>query len=204
MSTATLERTATELSVQVSLNTAKSIASLANFTSRDKITPALTVVKVMFAENFIAAIATDRYVGIKGVYGYEYDAYGTIYLDAAAVKFINGLKNSPYVQFDLSDGALTIGDGGTSVSGLMFSGNYPAIESIIDKHRAAELATPQRFTIELIAKLGKVIDPVTGRKIEVWELEQGHTDNPNRPAPLKAVPAGFDGLEAIIQPNLVR
>jgi DNA polymerase III sliding clamp (beta) subunit (PCNA family) len=189
----------TALSVQVSLNTAKSIASLSNFASKDKVTPALTVVKVMFTEGAIQALATDRYVAIRGSYLYQYDAYGTIYLDAPAVKFITGLKNAPFVQFDFDGETLTVSDGSASVSSRMFNGNYPAVETILDKHQPATVASAQVFTIELVTKLAKVIDPSDGKKVERWELEQGLTDVPARPAPLMARATGFT---AIIQPNL--
>ena len=189
----------TALSIQLSLKVAKSIASLSNFASRDKVTPALTVVKIEFSEGMIKALATDRYVAVRAKYDYEYDAYGVIYFDAQAVKFITGLKNSPFVQFELSDGVLSVGDGSASVSSKMFSGNYPAIETILDKHQPATIASAQTFTIELVTKLAKVIDPSNGKKVERWELEQGLTDVPARPAPLMARATGFT---AIIQPNL--
>ena len=187
------------LSVQIPLNTAKSIASLSNFASKDKITPALTVVKMVFADGSLQALATDRYVAIRAKYEYEYDAYGTIYLDAQAVKFITGLKNARYVQFDFDGETLTVSDGSASVSSKMFSGNYPAIETMLDKHQPATIASAQTFTIELVTKLAKVIDPSNGKKVERWELEQGLTDVPARPAPLMARATGFT---AIIQPNL--
>ena len=187
------------LSIQVPLNTAKSIASLSNFASKDKVTPALTVVKMVFTEGALQALATDRYVAIRGSYLYQYDAYGTIYLDAPAVKFITGLKNARYVQFDFDGETLTVSDGSASVSSKMFSGNYPAIETMLDKHQPATIASAQTFTIELVTKLAKVIDPSNGKKVERWELEQGLTDVPARPAPLMARATGFT---AIIQPNL--
>ena len=189
----------TALSVQIPLNTAKSIASLSNFASKDKVTPALTVVKMVFAENSLQALATDRYVAIRAKYEYEYDAYGTIYLDAPAVKFITGLKNAPFVQFDLDGDTLTVSDGSASVSSRMFNGNYPAIETFIDKHQPATVASAQTFTIELVAKLTKVISATNGKKVERWGFEQGDDGIPARPAPLMARASGF---EAIIQPNL--
>ena len=188
------------LSIQVSLKIAKSIASLSNFASKDKITPALTVVKIEFSEGMIKALATDRYVAVRAKYDYDYDAYGVIYLDAQAVKFITGLKNSPFVQFELSDGVLSIGDGSASVSSAIFKGNYPDIESIMDKHQPATVASIQRFRIELLAKLGKVISKIDGKKVENWVLEQGLSERPDRPAPMKATAENFD---AIIQPNLL-
>jgi DNA polymerase III sliding clamp (beta) subunit (PCNA family) len=154
---------------------------------------------MVFAENSLQALATDRYVAIRAKYEYEYDAYGTVYLDAQAVKFIAGLKGSPFVQFDLDGDTLTVGDGSASVSSRMFSGNYPAVETILDKHQPATVASAQTFTIELVAKLTKVISATDGKKVERWEFEQGLTDVPNRPAPLMARATGF---EVIIQPNL--
>ena len=121
--TTVIETKATALSVQIPLNTAKSIASLSNFASKDKVTPALTVVKLVFADGSLQALATDRYVAVRAKYEYEYDAYGVIYLDAPAVKFITGLKSAPFVQFDLDEDTLTVSDGSASVSSGMFNGN---------------------------------------------------------------------------------
>lgn len=196
-----IETKATALSVQIPLNTAKSIASLSNFASKDKVTPALTVVKVVFGKQSLQAIATDRYVAVRANYeSYDgYDAEGTIYLDAQAVKFITGLKGSPFVEFDYDGEHLTVGDGSTSVKSWMFTGNFPAVETFIDKHQPATVASAQTFTIELVAKLTKVISATDGKKVERWEFEQGLTDVPARPAPLMARATGF---EVIIQPNL--
>ena len=199
--TTVIENKATALSVQIPLNTAKSIASLSNFASKDKVTPALTLVKVVFGKLSLQALATDRYVVIKADYAsYDgYDAYGTIYLDAQAIKFITGLKGSRFVEFDFDGDTLTVSDGSASVSSRMFSGNWPAVETLYDKHKPATVASAQTFTIELVAKLTKVISATDGKKVERWEFEQGDDGIPNRPAPLMA---RADGFEALIQPNL--
>jgi hypothetical protein len=61
----------------VPLATAKSIASLINFASNEKITPALTVIRVVFDGDRMTATATDRYVVIKAEYAECPDNFNT-------------------------------------------------------------------------------------------------------------------------------
>jgi DNA polymerase III sliding clamp (beta) subunit (PCNA family) len=196
------DTTATALSVQVPLNTARSIASLGAFTESARgNNPSIQVVKVVFAEGGITAIATDRFIAIMGSYSYEYDSYGTVYLDAAAIKFISGLKNSAYVEFTYYGDQLTVTDGNSSVSCKMYVGKYPAVDEMIRDHQAAEHVTPQRFRVELIAKLAKVLSPRDGKKVEQWTFTQGVLANgSSKPGPMLATAENF---RAIIQPNLV-
>jgi DNA polymerase III sliding clamp (beta) subunit (PCNA family) len=203
MSTATLERTTSTTGITqhlIPLSTAKSIASLVVFTSKDKITPALTVVKVVFGEK-ITATATDRYAVGQGTYD-GVGTEGTIYLDAAACKFIASYKvarfQDPMIAFDVLDNILKIKTSDTSTSGLMFEGNYPAVETLFEAHKPAEAAEVHRFNIDLLAKLGKVVG-TDGSKVENWEFEFGTRTNPNRPAPVVATASNFT---ALIQPTL--
>jgi len=203
MSTATLERTTSTTGITqhlIPLSTAKSIASLVVFTSKDKITPALTVVKVVFGEK-ITATATDRYAVGQGTYD-GVGTEGTIYLDAAACKFITSYKvakfQDPIIAFDVLDNILKIKTSDTSTSGLMFEGNYPAVETLFEAHKPAEAAEVHRFNIDLLAKLGKVVG-TDGSKVENWQFEFGTRTNPNRPAPVVATASNFT---ALIQPTL--
>jgi DNA polymerase III sliding clamp (beta) subunit (PCNA family) len=184
------------------LNTAKSIASLISFADVKNYTKALTVIKVVFDGDRMTAIATDRYVGIKAEYA-EYPENadkGTIYLDAAAAKFLTGIKvakgHNPLITFDSNDGDLTIKANDASITIRQFSGQYPAIETLIDGHEAAEVAGPVSFKIELLAKLGKIVDS-TNTKVENWQFTLGKATH--RPAP---VLAKADVFSAIIQPLL--
>ena len=197
MSTETI--TSTELTAQLPLAVAKSIASMVVLTSKDKITPALTVIKVVFDETSITAIATDRYVAGRAKFTYDGDARGTIYLTAAMAKFITGLKGGRIVNFKLTDGSLTVDDFSASISDANYKGNYPAVETLIDGHKPGT-TDGQSFTVELIAKLGKIVG-VDGKKLTVWHLEPGTSERPERPAPIIATNEEFTVL---IQPNLVR
>jgi hypothetical protein len=206
MSTATLERTTSTTGITqhlIPLSTAKSIASLVVFTSKDKITPALTVVKVVFGEK-ITATATDRYAVGQGTYD-GVGTEGTIYLDAAACKFIASYKvarfQDPIIAFDVLDNVLTIKTGDSSLTGQgkMFNGNYPAVETLFEAHKPAEAAEVHRFNIDLLAKLGKVVG-TDGSKVENWQFEFGTRTNPNRPAPVVATASNFT---ALIQPTLL-
>jgi DNA polymerase III sliding clamp (beta) subunit (PCNA family) len=197
MSTETI--TSTELTAQLPLAVAKSIASMVVLTSKDKITPALTVIKVVFDETSITAIATDRYVAGRAKFTYDGDARGTIYLTAAMAKFITGLKGGRIVNFKLTDGSLTVDDFSASISDANYKGNYPAVETLIDGHKPGT-TEGQSFTVELIAKLGKIVG-VDGKKLTVWHLEPGTSERPERPAPIIATNEEFTVL---IQPNLVR
>jgi DNA polymerase III sliding clamp (beta) subunit (PCNA family) len=207
MDTATLERTTSTTGIiqhVIPLSTAKSIASLAVFASRDKVTPALQVVRVVFDQGKITATATDRYVVGQGTYDYAHGASGTIYLDATAVKFITSYKaakyHDPMIAFDVLDNILKIKTSDTSTSGLMFEGNYPAVETLFESHKPAEAAEVHHFRIELLAKLGKVVD-VDGSKVESWNFEYGTRTKPERPVPVIATASTF---RALIQPNLSR
>jgi DNA polymerase III sliding clamp (beta) subunit (PCNA family) len=197
MSTETIATT--ELTAQLPLVVAKSIASMVVLTSKDKITPALTVIKVVFDETSITAIATDRYVAGRAKFTYDGDARGTIYLTAAMAKFITGLKGGRIVNFKLADGSLTVDDFSASISDANYKGNYPAVETLIDGHKPGT-TEGQSFTVELIAKLGKIVG-VDGKKLTVWHLEPGTSERPERPAPIIATNEEFTVL---IQPNLVR
>jgi DNA polymerase III sliding clamp (beta) subunit (PCNA family) len=207
MDTATLERTTNTTGIiqhVIPLSTAKSIASLAVFASKDKVTPALQVVRVVFDQGKITATATDRYVVGQGAYDYAHGASGTIYLDATAVKFITSYKvtkfQDPMVAFDVLDCNITVKTGDASTTLGMFNGNYPAVESLFESHKPAELAEVHHFRIELLAKLGKVID-TDGSKVESWNFEYGTRTKPERPVPVIATASTF---RALIQPNLSR
>jgi hypothetical protein len=186
------------------LSTAKSIASFIAFaeSARGGYTPALQVIRVTFAGGKITATATDRYAVIQGTYdGYDGED-GVIYLDASVAKFITSYKVAkgydPLITFDVIDGDLKINTADASTTIRLMKGNYPAVETLFDSHKPAVTAEVHSFKIELIAKLGKVID-TQGNKIEQWNFEHGERQNPNRPSPLIATNGNF---RALIQPML--
>ncbi len=191
--------TTTETTIyQVPLAVAKSIASMAVLTD-SKSAPALGLIKIVFDETTITAIATDRYVAGRAKFTYEGCITGTIYITAAMAKFITGLKNAPVVNFELLDGKLTVSDYTNAMADAEYKGNYPAVETLIDGHRPGT-TEGQSFTIELLAKLGKLVG-IDGKKIPVWHLQPGTTERPDRPAPILATK---DEFQVIIQPNLIR
>ena len=203
MSTATLESTTsttTELSITLPVSMAKAIASFGIFTGPKDVTPALQQVKVVIDTDTITMVATDRYVAAKATYAYDGDGTtGTIYLDPAAVKFIAGLKiKIGIIAFDLMDGKLKITDFTNTYVGSMFAGKYPEVEPLIDNWQAGSI-TQATLKIDLLAKLGKVVNP-GGGKAEVWQFTAGDDSaNPNRPVPVMATQAN---AKVIIQPNL--
>jgi DNA polymerase III sliding clamp (beta) subunit (PCNA family) len=192
--------TTTELTAQLPLVVAKSIASMAVLADAKATAPALGLIKVVFDETSLTAIATDRYVAGRAKFTYDGDARGTIYLTTAMAKFITGLKNGDVVNFDLAaDGCLTVSNYATGMTDTHYKGNYPAVETIIDGHKPGT-TEGQSFTVELIAKLGKLVG-IDGKKITVWHLQPGTSERPDRPAPVLATK---DEFQVIIQPNLVR
>ena len=196
MNTAT---TSTAITIyQVPLAVAKSIASMAVLSDAKATAPALKLIKVVFDETGITAIATDRYVAGRARFTYDGGMTGTIYIPIAMAKFITGLKNA-VVNFELVDGSLTVSDYSNAMTDANYSGQYPAVETLIDGHKPGT-TEGQSFTVELIAKLGKLVG-VDGKKITVWHLQPGTTENPNRPAPILATK---DEFQVIIQPNLTR
>ena len=202
----TVIETSTRTQYLVPVATAKSIASLINFAAPKEYTPALQVIRVVFDGDRMTATATDRYVVIKAEYAECPDNLnaGTVYLDAAAAKFITGIKvakgHNPLIVFDVDDTSLTIKANDASITIRQFKGNYPAVETLFDAHKPAETAEVHHFRIELLAKLGKVVD-VDGSKIESWNFEFGTRTKPERPVPVIATASLF---KALIQPNLGR
>lgn len=186
------------------ISTAKSIASFISFaeSSRGGYTPMLQVIKVAFASGKITATATDRYAVIQGTYDGNEGDDGVIYLDASIAKFITGYKVAknydPMIAFDVFEGNLTVKTGDTSATITLLKGNYPAVETLFDSHKPAVTAEVHSFRIDLLAKLGKVID-TQGNKVEQWNFEHGERQNPNRPSPLIATNGNF---KALIQPML--
>lgn len=200
MTTVTTEpSTTTELSISLPVSMAKAIASFGIFTDAKSFTPSLQQVKVVFDTDSITVLATDRYCAAKATYPYDGDGTtGTIYLDPAAVKFIAGLKiRIGIIAFDLMDGKLKITDFTNTYNGSMFTGQYPAIEPLIDNWQAGSI-TEATLKIDLLTKLGKVVNP-SGDKADVWQFTAGdNTANPNRPVPLMATQGR---AKVIIQPN---
>jgi len=183
---------------QVPLAVAKSIASMAVLTSKEKITPVLTLIKVVFDETGITAIATDRYVAGRAKFTYAGGPTGTIYITQAMAKFITGLKNAT-INFELVDGKLTVSDYSNAMTDAEFKGQFPAVETLLDAHKPGT-SEGQTFTVELIAKLGKIVG-IDGKKLGIWHLQPGTSERPERPAPIIATSEEFTVL---IQPNLVR
>ena len=197
MNTATLESTTsttTELGIRLPVAMAKTIASFGIFTDAKSYTPSLQQVKVVFDTDSITVVATDRYVAAKATYAYDGDGTtGTIYLDPAAVKFITGLKiKIGFIAFDLMDGKLKITDFTNTYNGSMFTGQYPAIESMIDNYAAGSI-TQATLKIDLLAKLGKVVNP-SGDKADVWQFTAGVDE-------YKPLMASQGAVKVIIQPN---
>jgi hypothetical protein len=197
MNTATLESTTsttTELGIRLPVAMAKTIASFGIFTDAKSYTPSLQQVKVVFDTDSITVAATDRYVAAKATYAYDGDGTtGTIYLDPAAVKFITGLKiKIGFIAFDLMDGKLKITDFTNTYNGSMFTGQYPAIESMIDNYAAGSI-TQATLKIDLLAKLGKVVNP-SGDKADVWQFTAGVDE-------YKPLMASQGAVKVIIQPN---
>ena len=197
MNTATLESTTsttTELGIRLPVAMAKTIASFGIFTDAKSYTPSLQQVKVVFDTDSITVVATDRYVAAKATYAYDGDGTtGTIYLDPAAVKFITGLKiKIGFIAFDLMDGKLKITDFTNTYNGSMFTGQYPAIESMIDNYAAGSI-TQATLKIDLLAKLGKVVNP-SGDKADVWQFTAGVDE-------YKPLMASQGAVKVLIQPN---
>jgi DNA polymerase III sliding clamp (beta) subunit (PCNA family) len=201
-----LTETSTKTQYLMPLNTAKSVASLAVFAGKDKFTPALTLVKVVFNGYGIAATATDRYGVVFANLANDETNTGTIYLDAAACKFITGTKvakgyNAP-IMFELDGENLTITVLGASITIKQYTGTYPDTASLLTNFKYAETATPVSLKIDLLAKLGKIAN-VDGAKIEAWNFWLGEPsvgyNGKNRPAPVIAKKGSFT---ALIQPML--
>ena len=195
-----IESTKTTNKVVIPLHMAKTIASFAVFTDTKDAMPGLNMVSVEFGLTDITVLATDRYVAARGCYAYDgLDDAFTVYLNPAAVKFINGIKaKTGLVQFTAEDGKMTITDFTSSYSEWIFTGKFPPIEPLILNHKAGPIG---EFTlkIDLVAKLAKLVN-TSGKKAEVWQFTTGESIN-GRPGPLLAKQAG---VSVLIQPNLAK
>jgi DNA polymerase III sliding clamp (beta) subunit (PCNA family) len=194
---------ATSAELVVPLSLAKAIASFSVFTDTKSVVPSLQQVKVWIGSSELEVIATDRYVAAKGVYSFEtgVGAQGAIYLDPATCKFISGIKAKiGTVKFEVIEGNLTVSDYTATHTSRMFADKYPEVETIIDNWQAGSI-TQATLKIDLLTKLGKVVNP-SGNKAEVWQFTAGDDSaNPNRPVPVMASQAG---VKVLIQPNLVK
>jgi DNA polymerase III sliding clamp (beta) subunit (PCNA family) len=206
MSTATLERTTT---ATVALKTAKQIASLVVFTdSKRGHVPALQLIKLSFDRNNITAVATDRYCAAVAQWGYDTvngDVDGSIYLDAAAAKFITGLVAKPgaVVEFDIAANTIAYqqySDYQAKHFCDRFSGQFPAVETLFD---GLTVGGPSKLALNVsfLAKLGKLVGD-DGKKLDqAWEFTYHNELRPNRPAPVIATNSAY---KVIIQPNLIK
>lgn len=179
---------------------ARSIGSMAALISKDKITPALQLVKLSVSKYKITAIATDRYVLGRLVLDHdgtdnEIDDY---YLDAAALKLMATTK-AGLVSIRHGETSFTVSDYGTSVNVPIFLGTYPPIAGMIPEIPEAIPTGETGFSIDLLSKLGKLVS-ANGKKIDAWKIFPGGTEN-GRP---KAWAATADSFTVLIQPRLNR
>lgn len=182
-------------------NLARSIGSMAALTSKDKITPALTLVKLSVSKYKITAIATDRYVLGRLVLDHdgadsEIDDY---YLDAAALKLMATTK-AGLVSIRHGETHFTVSDYSSSVNVPIFLGNYPKIEIMIPETPEAIPTGETSFSIDLLSKLSKLVD-ANGKKIDAWKIFPGGNTEHGKP---NAWAATADNYTVLIQPRLNR
>ena len=194
----TLTETAVLRETVLPSNLARSIASMVALTSKDKVTPALQLVRLSVTKYKITAIATDRYVLGRLVLDYdgtdsEIDDY---YLDAAALKLMATTK-AGLVSIKHGETHFTVSDYSSSVNVPIFMGNYPKVETMIPDAPEATPTGETSFSIDLLSKLGKLVD-ANGKKIDAWKILPGGTEN-GRP---KAWAATADNFTVLIQPRL--
>jgi hypothetical protein len=189
------------------LKTAKQIASLVIFTDKRSHVPALQLIKLTFDRNNITAVATDRYCAAVAKWGYDAtdgEGTGSIYLDAAAAKFITGLTPKPGAVVEFDTEASTIAcqqysDYQAKHYCERFTGQFPAVETLFDSLVAGGVER-LALNVSFLAKLGKLIGD-DGKKLDqAWEFAYHAAQNPNRPSPIVATNSAY---KVLIQPNLL-
>ena len=194
------------------LKTAKQIASMVVFTDSKKgHVPALQLIKITFDRNNITAVATDRYCAAFAQWGYDATdgpELGSVYLDAAAAKFITGLVARPgaVVEFETEpNGQLRVAYQQYSDYQAMhavpaFTGKFPAVETLFDDLVVGGVEK-LALNVGFLAKLGKLIGD-DGKKLDqAWQFTYHTAQNPNRPSPIVATNSAY---KVLIQPNLIK
>jgi hypothetical protein len=211
MSTETIESTYVvnkgKVEFYLSLNEAKQIASVGVFAGRerDTYTPALSVISVQIALGGLTAVATDRYcVGKLDLQGLPEDLIAGFYLSPEAAKFITGIKQPrSYGGVSLSviieNNQLTLSALGTTYTEVMFSGKFPAVQTLFDDLVAGpiqELGLKPDF----IGKLSKLVGS-DGKKLDgSWRFTFHTGPAEHRANPVLATNSAYSVL---IQPAML-
>jgi hypothetical protein len=178
--------------INLNARVAKSAASLIAVAADRHSTPLFQVVRVEIKEQTLTAIATDKYS--LAVANYDLDTEtpeAVFYLDAAAVKFISGIKLPKYgfagvVSFEIGEDRLTVAHGGTSVTLAYKSFEYPAPQmlSLVEGWQRGTEGQPFGIDPSRFASFAKILD-ADGNKISRWVMNFGQSTNGNKPAPLR-------------------
>lgn len=194
------------------LKVAKQIASMVLFTDKKSHVPALQLIKITF-DSKITAVATDRYCAAVGQWHYDAtdtdsDNHGTVYIDAAAAKFITGLVARPgaVVEFDTEpNGQVRVkyqqySDYQAMQTVPAFDGKFPAVETLFDDLVVGGVEKIS-LNVSFLAKLARLIGD-DGKKLDqAWNFTYHTGPNPNRPSPVVATNSAY---RVLIQPNLPR
>ena len=194
-----------KVGMSFTLTQLKQIASVGVFAGRerDTYTPALSVISVQIALGTITAVATDRYCVGKLELATEMDVLAGFYLTPEAVKFITGIKaqRGDYYLADveIEDNRLTISYNGSTYSEQMFTGKFPAVQTLFDGLVAGpiqELGLKPDF----IGKLAKLVGS-DGKKLDgAWKFTFHTGPNSNRPNPVLATNSAYT---VMIQPAML-
>ncbi len=204
---ATLENS-TKLAFSLPLATAKQIASLITFADSGRnATPTLSRIRVEIDGNKLTAMATDRYalVVLNLIMIETGSDNGAIYIDHDSAKFISSLKatgTDGFVYFDLDGEDLTIGNRTGSMIAKQLKANYPPVNSLIENSIDASEVQPISLNVNLVARLGKLID-LDGKKIDLWaQRPQLSGTGSTKPGPVLFTPTkSSSDLVVMIQPT---
>jgi hypothetical protein len=194
-----------KVGMSFTLTQLKQIASVGVFAGRerDTYTPALSVISVQIALGTITAVATDRYCAAKLELATEMEVLAGFYLSPEAVKVITGIKaqrgDYHLASVEIEDNKLTISYNGTTYTEVMFSGKFPAVQTLFDDLVPGPI---QELSLkpDFIGKLSKLIGS-DGKKLDgAWNFTFHTGPVAHRPNP---VIANNSAYKVLIQPNLI-
>lgn len=177
--------------ITLNARVAKSVASLIAVAGDRHAAPLFQVIRVEIKDQVLTAMATDKYSLAVANYDLDTDTPEAVfYLDAAAVKFVAGIKlakwGSNAVSFEIGEDRLTVSHGETSQILAYRNYEYPASQmlSLLDKWQRGTDGQPFGIDPSRFASFAKILD-ADGNKIGRWVMNFGQSETGNKPAPLR-------------------
>lgn len=197
-----------------------SIESLAVASAKDDIAPVLSKVCVFRDGNSMVAMATDRYMALKGTYtdGVAFDGWedgDELTFDAKSLRSFRmhamqpRYNLQPVVIKRVDDSVYGEMDDGTRFeldNNLSRSNKFPPVHRLFTFDREPDGVPGMGLRPDFVGKLAKVLPPeMRPDKERVWSFQFRGTES-GKPGPVYANYSHADDykLEALIQPALIK